>query len=83
MNYSQRDKERIQKYKHLMSYTVRAFYEDFAIVVMDSFLYHYFTNFMVETDDLTESTGLPKEIIREALYSLQKSRLIRSMLFKK
>ena len=79
MDYSQRDKERIQKYKYLMSYTVRAFYDDVAIAVMDSFLYHYFTNFIVETDDLTDSTGLPKEIVREALYSFQKSRLIKSL----
>jgi hypothetical protein len=80
VNYTQRDKERILRYKHLLSFTTRAFFEDYAIVVMDSFLHHYFTNFLVETDDLKDSTCLPRELIREALYSFQKSRLIKSLL---
>ena len=76
---TKRDKEIIQKYKTLFSLTARAFYGDLEIVTMDAFLNLYFSQFIVETDQITNHTQLPEEKIRQALYLFGKADILKEV----
>lgn len=77
INITTRDKQKITKYKKLFALITRAFYTDKEIVVMDAFLYIYFQQFILETDQLTKHTSLPEEHVRKALYKLQQANIIK------
>lgn len=77
INITTRDRQKIVKYKRLFALVTRAFYADKEIVVLDAFLYIYFQQFIVETEQLTKHTSLPDEHVRKALYRLQQANIIK------
>lgn len=79
MNFSPRQRQIIERYRSLLSFTVRAFYNDIEIVVMDAFLYLYFKTFMVTTAELQRHTSFPEAKLREILYLFKKDKLIRDL----
>ena len=83
MNYTPKDKERINLYRNLFAFVVRSFYEEVDIVVMDSILHNYFINFIFETQAIANCTSLPKEMVSKSLTSFNSGSLIRPLSIKK
>lgn len=77
INITNRDRQKITKYKKLFSLVTRAFYTDKEVTVLDAFLCIYFQQFIVETEQLTKHTSLPDEHVRKALYKLQQANIIK------
>lgn len=80
MNLSERDRLWINQHKNLIGHIARVFFDNTTIVVVDHILLKYFINFIVETDEISNATCLPKEHVWEAMYVLQRNRLIRTVL---